>query len=434
MATYVINGGKKLHGSIAVRNAKNSALALLSASVMVAGKVTLKDMPRIEEVYRFIEILKSINVSCEWSDDHTLVIDSSQKLQLEKIDKTASSKIRSSLLLLGSLASRVPSYRLYRSGGCKLGERTVRPHLYALEKFGIQISTTEEHYEVVTSKKLKAAYVVMYEAGDTPTENAIMAAACAEGTTTIKFASANYMVQDLCYFLVKAGVKISGIGTQTLIIQGVKHFKAKVEYHVMPDPLEGMGFIAAAITTGSTLTIENCPIDFLELELEKLSVMGQKFTISHERMSKNGKFRIVDIEIIPSKLTALPDKIHGMPFPGINIDNVPLFIPIVTQAKGRTLIHDWVFENRTFYYLEFQKLGAKVTLLDPHRVFVEGVTPLVAREIIAPDGIRPAMALLVGMLAAKGTSKLRDIYVIERGYEDLETRLRSIGADITRND
>ncbi len=433
MANYVINGGKKLKGAIAVRNAKNSALGLLSASVMIGGHVTLKDMPRIEEVYRFIEILKSINVSCEWKDDHTLVINSSEKLRLENIDKQASSKIRSSLLLLGSLASRVPSYRLYRSGGCKLGERTVRPHLYALEKFGIQITTTEDHYEVV-SKKLKAAYVVMYEAGDTPTENAIMAAACAEGVTTIKFASANYMVQDLCYFLVKAGVKITGIGTQTLTIQGITKFKPKVEYHVMPDPLEGMAFIAAAITTGSALTVQNCPIDFLELELEKLSVMGQKFTISNERISKNGKFRIVDILIIPSKLTALPDKIHGMPFPGINIDNVPLFIPIATTAKGRTLIHDWVFENRTFYYLEFQKLGAKVTLLDPHRVFVEGPTPLVAREVIAPDGIRPAMALLVGMLGAKGTSKLRDIYVIERGYEDLETRLRGIGVDITRSE
>ncbi len=434
MATYVINGGKKLHGSIAVRNAKNSALGLLSASVMVAGRVTLKDMPRIEEVYRFIEMLQSINVLCEWKDEHTLVIDSSEKLHLETIDKNASSKIRSSLLLLGSLASRVPSYRLYRSGGCKLGERTVRPHLYALEKFGIDITTTEEHYEVVASKKLKAAYVVMYEAGDTPTENAIMAAACAEGITTIKFASANYMVQDLCYFLVKAGVKISGIGTQTLTIQGTKKFKSKIEYSVMPDPIEAMAFIAAAITTQSHLVIENCPIDFLELELEKLRVMGQQFALHKERKSKNGKFAIVDIEITPSKLVALPDKIHGMPFPGINIDNVPFFVPIATTAKGRTLIHDWVFENRTFYYLEFQKLGAKVTLLDPHRVFIEGATPLVAREIIAPDGIRPAMALLVGMLAAKGASKLRDIYVIERGYEDLETRLRSIGVDITRTE
>jgi UDP-N-acetylglucosamine 1-carboxyvinyltransferase len=433
MATYVVNGGKRLSGSIAVRNAKNSALGLLSASVMIAGKVTLRDMPRIEEVYRFIEILQSINVSCEWKDEHTLVIDSSKKLTVETIDKKASMKIRSSLLLLGSLAARVPEYRLYRSGGCKLGERTVRPHLYALEKFGIQIKTTEDHYEVRRTKLLPAE-IVMYEAGDTPTENALMAAACIDGTTTIKFASANYMVQDLCHFLVKAGVKISGIGTHTLVVRGVKKFKSPVIYHVMPDPIEGMAFIALAITTHSSLVVENCPIQFLELELEKLRVMGQKFLLHRERLSKNGKFRIVDIELVPSKLTALPDKIHGLPFPGINIDNVPFFVPIATQAEGRTLIHDWMWENRSIYYLEFQKIGAAVTLLDPHRVFVEGPTKLVGREVMAPDGIRPAMALLVGMFAAKGTSKLRDIYVIERGYEDLESRLRSIGADITRTE
>ncbi len=435
MATYIIKGGKKLKGSIAVGTAKNSALGLLSAAVMLKGKVTFRDMPRIEEVYRFIEILQSINVSCEWTADHTLVIDSSKKLNLDTLDKQASMKIRSSLLLLGSLASVVPSYRLYRSGGCKLGERTVRPHLYALEKFGVKIETTNEQYQV-TNQKLRAAYVVMYEAGDTPTENAIMAAARAEGITTIKFASANYMVQDLCYFLVKAGVKISGIGTQTLTIEGVKKLKSDFEYHVMPDPVEAMAFIATAITTHSPLTIENCPIDFLELELEKLSVMGQRYSVTKERVSKNGKFRIVDITITPSELTALPDKIHGLPFPGINIDNVPFFVPIATQAKGRTLIHDWMWENRSVYYLEFQKIGGKITLLDPHRVFVEGPTKLTGRkgEIVAPDGIRPAMALLIGMLAAKGVSQLQDIYVIERGYEDLESRLRSIGADITRTE
>lgn len=431
MATYVINGGKKLIGSIAVGAAKNSALGLLSASVMIQGKVIFRDMPRIEEVYRFVELLQSINVLCEWTGKHTLTVDSSHALKLEKIDRNVSMKIRSSLLLLGSLASRASSYTLYRSGGCKLGVRTVRPHLYALEKLGIQVKTTDDQYQVA-STKLKAADIVMYEAGDTPTENAIMAAVASEGITTLRFASANYMVQDLCYFLVKAGVKISGIGTQTLVIQGTKKFKSNFEYHVMPDPIEAMAFIATAITTHSQLMVQNCPIDFLLLELEKLSVMGQQFTIKNKRVSKNGKFNIADIECIPSTLIALPDKIHGMPFPGINIDNLPFFVPIATTAKGRTLIHDWVFENRTFYYLEFQKLGGKITLLDPHRVFVEGPTKLVGREVIAPDAIRPAMALLVGMLAAKGTSTMRDVYVIERGYEDLESRLRSIGADITR--
>jgi len=170
----------------------------------------------------------------------------------------------------------------------------------------------------------------------------------------------------------------------------------------------------------------------LELEMEKLSVMGLKFKILNERKSKNGYFNIVDIEIKPSELKALPDKVHGMPFPGINIDNLPMFVAIATKASGRTLIHDWVFENRTVYYLEFNKLGAGVTLLDPHRVFVEGPTELKARDLIAPDGIRPAMALLIGMIASKGRSVMRDIYVIERGYENIDERFRSIGVDIRK--
>ncbi|MBD3311464.1 MAG: UDP-N-acetylglucosamine 1-carboxyvinyltransferase [Candidatus Magasanikbacteria bacterium] len=432
MATFVIEGGKQVKGSIKVNTAKNSAVAILCASTMIKGKLILHDMPKIEEVNRILEILSSIGVKYDWLDDHSLEIDSSAKLKLEKIDKDACMKVRSSLMFFGALSARVKKYKLYRSGGCKLGLRTIRPHLFALEKMGINIESKDDHY-LVENGKIRGTEVVMYESGDTPSENTIMAAAMAKGKTTIKFASANYMVQDLCYFLNKAGAKIKGIGTNTLEIEGVENLNP-IEYSIMPDPLEAMAFIALAITTNSKLLIENCPLDFLELELEKLRVMGQEFKLKNKRLSKNKKFNIVDIEILPSKLTALPDKIHGMPFPGINIDNVPFFVPIATQAEGRTLIHDWVFENRTIYFLEFSKLGANVTLLDPHRVFVEGKTDLKARELIAPDGIRPAMALLIGMIAAKGKSIMRNIYVIERGYEDLAGRLQTIGVNIKRID
>jgi len=433
MATYTIKGNTRLKGKISVNSAKNSALALLSASVMTEGITVLRNMPRIEEVNRFIEILVSINVSCVWTDEDTLTVDSSRPLDLEHIDRRACARIRSSLLLIGSIASRTKSYTLYRSGGCKLGVRTVRPHLYALEKIGLSIHTSHDRYDIVHTG-LKGTKIIMHEAGDTPTENIIMAAVRANGITTIKFASANYMVQDLCYFLVTAGAKISGIGTSTLVITGVKSLKKKVTYHVMPDPLEAMTFIAASITTQSSLIIQNCPLDFLELELEKLSMMGQSFTLRRHRQSENGKFSIVDIEMSPSVLEALPDKIHGMPFPGINIDHIPFFVPIAIQARGRTLIHDWVFENRSVYYLEFVKMGAKVTMLDPHRVIIDGPSKLIATDIVAPDAIRPAVAVLVGMLGARGTSVLRDVYVIERGYENIVERLRQVGAHITRTE
>ena len=281
MANFIIQGDKRLKGSINVSNAKNSALALLCASIMIKGKSLLRSVPQIEEVNRLLEVLSSVGVKFEWINNQDLQVDASAVLQMEKIDKKNCERMRSSLLLLGALAGRVKEYKLYKSGGCKLGERTVRPHLYALEKFGISVKSGTKFYEV-KNLRLQGAEIVMYESGDTPTENAIMAAVVASGKTVIKMASSNYMVQDLCYFLNKAGAKINGIGTTTLTITGVTALKPVKEYFVMPDPIEAMTWISLAICTKSELTITNCPLDFLELELEKLTVMGQKYLLLKE--------------------------------------------------------------------------------------------------------------------------------------------------------
>lgn len=418
-----------MRGKVINQTAKNSAVAILCASVMIKGKTVLTDVPQIEEVNRILELLKSIGVVVKMAGKK-IELDASGDLNLSKIDKVSSEKTRSSLLLLGALAARVKRYKLYKSGGCKLGERTVRPHLYALEKFGVGVVSKDKFYEVENSP-LRAAEIVMYESGDTPTENAIMAAVLAPGVSVIKMASANYMVQDVCYFLEKAGAKIEGIGATTLKITGVKKLNSVSDYPIMPDPIVAMTYLSAAITTKSNLTVSNCPMDFLDLELCKLEKMGQKFKIIKKRKSKNGKFEVVDIKIIPSALDALPDKIYGRPFPGLNIDNLPLFVPILTQAKGRTLVHDWAYENRAVYYLDLVKLGARITLLDPHRVWVEGPTEFRANELMAPPALRPAVNVLICMLAAKGKSILRDTYEIDRGYENLYEVLNKAGADIT---
>ncbi len=424
-----INGGKKLSGSIVNQTAKNSALAIICASLMTKGKTTLVDVPEIEEVNSMLKLLSSIGVVFSWQGKGKLVIDTSHPLRLEKMDRVAAEKMRSSLFLFGALAARVKDYKLYKSGGCKLGARTIRPHLFALEKMGVRVESKECFYQVKNSP-LKSAEIVMYESGDMPTENAIMAAVLATGVTTIKMASSNYMVQDLCYFLLKAGAKIKGIGTTTLTISGVKSLKPVKNYPIIPDPIVAMTYLSVAITTDSRLTIKNCPLDFLELELCKLEVMGQKYVLKNKKKSKNGNFVIVDIEIIPSRLSALPDKIEGRPFPGLNIDNLPLFAPILAKAEGRTLMHDWAYENRAVYLLDLQKLGAKVTLLDPHRIWIEGPTKFVPNEIIAPPALRPAVNVLVCMLAAPGHSILRNPYEIDRGYESLYENLNRVGADI----
>lgn len=432
MSYLVINGGKGLRGNIKNQTAKNSAVAILCACLMIKGRTLLKDVPRIEEVNRILEILESAGVKIK-KTGRNILVDVPDKLNLENLNRAASEATRSSILFWGALARRAREYKLYKSGGCHLGERTVRPHWYALKNFGIKIESKECFYEVKNPERLSAGKVVMYESGDTTTENTIMAAVQAPGVTTIKMASANYMVQDLCYFLERAGAKIKGIGATTLTITGVRTLKPVAGYPIMPDPIAAMTYISAGIATSSHVKVINCPLEFLELELLKLETMGQKYKIKNERKSQNGKFIVADIEIFPSKLVALLDKIYGRPFPGLNIDNLPLFVPILAKAEGRTLMHDWAYENRAIHYLELSKMGAKITLLDPHRLLVEGPTEFVSGELESPPALRPAAALLICMLSAKGRSVLKNTYMIDRGYENLYEILNRAGADIKVN-
>lgn len=333
-------------------------------------------------------------------------------------------------MLIGALVHRLSVFQIPQSGGCKLGTRTIRPHLLALEKLGIKIKTFEDHFEI-KYHQLKSSKIVLYESGDTATENTILAAAAIPQLTTIKFASANYMVQDLCFFLQKLGVKIDSVGSTTLSIRGLKEINQSVEYVVSEDPIEAMLFLSIAATTNSEITIKRCPIEFLELELLKLEKMGFKYEILRKYKTKNNFIDLVDIKTHCSKLKALEEKIYARPFPGLNIDNLPFFVPIATQAKGQTLIHDWIYENRAIYYMELAKLGANLTLADPHRVFINGPTKLQAAQVVCPPALRPAAIVLIAMLAAEGASILRNVYSINRGYEDLCTRLNKLGAQIT---
>lgn len=433
MKCFKINGGKKLSGKIAVNGSKNATVALFAAAMINKGKTTFKNVPQIEEVNRWVEVLESIGVKVE-KGNKTITLIPPDNFDLENINVQSAQKTRSVILLISALLSKSKEYLIPQAGGCKLGERTVRPHLFAIEKFGVKIATTEEGFSVDSSQFGPADKVVLYESGDTVTESALMAAAQSPQKTIIKMATANYMVQDLCFFLEELGVEIKGIGTGTLEVVGKEEIKKDVIYEISEDPIEAMFFISAAIVTGSNLTIERCPIDFLELELLKLEKMGQQYKILKEYKAQNGRTNLVDIEIIPSELIALEDKLHGLPFPGINMDNLPFFVPIVSLSKGRTLIHDWAFENRAIYFQDLNRLGAKVSLLDAHRVYVEGPVKFKSAEMMSPPALRPAAIILVAMLGAPGVSVLKDVYSINRGYENLEERLKSIGAEIELKD
>ncbi|MGD8213713.1 helix-turn-helix domain-containing protein [Aestuariimicrobium sp. Y1814] len=427
-----IQGETKLSGSIEVRSSKNAAVALLCAALINKGTTRLVGIARIEEVNRILEVLQSIGMKAEWSDDKSvLTLQRPAELDLAGMDLEAARKTRSVIMFLGPLLHYYEKFELPYAGGCDLGSRTVEPHLNALREFGLDVVATEGFYQAtVKAGPDKVRRIVLTERGDTVTENTLLAAAQTPGTTIIRNASPNYMVQDLCIYLTRLGVGIEGIGTTTLTVTGVPDINVDVEYHPSEDPIEAMSLLTAAIVTDSELTVTRCPIEFLEIELAILEEMGLKYTLSQEYTSNNGYTRLVDVQVHPSKLVAPKDKIHPMPFPGLNIDNLPFFAVIAAVAEGETLIHDWVYENRAIHLLDLSKLGAQVKLLDPHRLTVKGPTRWRGREMVCPPALRPSVCLLLAALAARGESVLRDVYMINRGYEDLPRRLNELGAKI----
>lgn len=426
-----IEGGHELSGEITLKTSKNAAVGLLCASLLNQGVTRFVNFPHIEEVNRIIEVLESIGMQVKWVRGNDLEIRRPQRLKLENINAESARKTRSVLMLIGPLLHDLKAFNIPYAGGCKLGRRSVEPHWFALEAFGVSIFTTTGHYEVSVKKK-PGGRVVLYESGDTTTENALMAAARTPEETIIEMASANYAIQDMCFFLQKLGVKIEGIGTTTLRIRGVSHIKKNITYAPAEDPIEAMFFTSAAVTTNSQITIRRVPIEFMTLELLKLEKMGLRVDRTDRYKAANGHTELVDLTIHKHNgaLEARADKIYSRPYPGLNADNLPYFVPIAGVAKGRTLIHDWMYENRAIYYTEMSKVGMQVELADPHRLYVMGPTKFKSADVVSPPALRPASLLLIGMLAADGVSTLRNIYTINRGYEDLAKRLNSLGARI----
>ena len=425
---FIIEGGKKLSGSVETSRSKNGAVALLAASLLNAGRTTLHHVPKIEEVNRLIEVLRSIGVEVEW-EGTSVVVAPPEKISLKTIDAAAANRTRAILMFIGPLVHLFPSFSIPQSSGCTLGLRSIRQHLWVLEKLGVTIETFTDRYQI-THSALAPATIILYEASDTATINALLAASKIRGTTIIKYASANYQVQEVCGFLQALGVRVEGVGSTTLTVHGITDINRDIEYSVAEDPTDAMFFITAAIATKSALTITKAPIEFLEVELFVLEKMGLKFSVTDAGVSENGITKLADIRIEPSELVAFPEKIHARPYPALNIDNLPFFAVIATQARGTTLIHDWSYEKRAIYYTELDRLGALTNLHDPHRISIEGPRTLKAAEVICPPALRPATIILVAMLAAKGRSTLRNVYSINRGYENIVRRLQELGASI----
>src|SRR3954452_2758967 len=388
-----VTGGRTLRGRVTVKSSKNAAVALLCAALLNRGRTTLRNVARIVEVERILDVLRSIGVEATWDAagrDLTLVVPT--ELDLAGIDADAARRTRSIIMFLGPLLHRTPDFRLPYAGGCDLGTRTVEPHMIALRPFGLQVEAHGgEYHATVTDPGNRNRTIVLTERGDTVTENALLAAARADGTTTIRNASSNYMVQDLCLYLQRLGVGIEGLGTTTLVVRGRPVLDADVDYTISEDPVEAMSLLTAGIVTGSELTVRRAPVEFLEIELAVLAEMGLRYQLSAEYLADSGHPRLTHITISRSELRAPLDSIHPMPFPGLNIDNLPFFAVIAAAATGQTLLHDWVYENRAIYLVELKKLGGDVKLLDPPRVMIEGPTHWSGAEVVCPPALRPAV-------------------------------------------
>ena len=418
MEVFEIEGGKKLAGTIAVSGLKNAATPIIAATLLSREASTLENVPRIEDVFRMLEILESMGVKVEWTDEHTVVI-TPGNFDPGKADQEKVKKLRSSILLLGSLAARFDQFELRQPGGCVIGARPVEAHLDALTKLGVKIEQKEKGF-VIDASGRRSGKVVLRQMSVTATENAMMLAALIPGETVIKVAACEPHITDLGKFLVKMGAEIDGLGTHTITVRG-KEVLHGVKHAIMPDHNEAATYLILGAAAKSEITVENAREDDLDLVLEKLREFGVTFTIEGERITVHPT----------NELRAPLLFIDPRPYPGIPTDiQAPLAV-LATQAQGETLIFDTLYEGRFNYAVELEKMGAKLSVLNPHQVLVSGPTPLKGTIIKSYD-LRAGAALIIAALAASGKTVIEDIYQVDRGYERIEERLQKIGASIRR--
>lgn len=417
MAKFVIKGGKPLKGKIRVSGNKNAILPIMAATILTKEECVLENVPKIHDVLTMGEILKDLGAEIKGLGTERLVINT-KKVKKYHLHPTLVQRLRASILLLAPLLARFGKAHLRHPGGCIVGRRAVGTHFEALEALGAKTITGEEDYESEV-KKTHPANIFLDEASVTATENALMLASTVSGATVIEDAASEPHVEDLAMFLSTMGAKIEGAGTNRITIKGMKNLRGG-KHKIAPDYIDvGTFAIASAITKGR-VSIDGINKDHLLMILLYFQRMGVRYKIKGNTLT-----------VFPSKLVAPKGKIQTRPWPGFPTDLMSPMIVLATQAEGVTLCHDWMYESRMFFVDKLITMGANITLCDPHRVLITGPTELRGKELESPD-IRAGMALVLAALCAKGKSAISNVEMIERGYEDIELRLKSLGADIKR--
>ncbi|MDD3399796.1 MAG: UDP-N-acetylglucosamine 1-carboxyvinyltransferase [Candidatus Paceibacterota bacterium] len=412
---FVIQGDRPLRGVIEARGAKNAAFPILAASLLTKKECTIGNLPLIEDVFRIIELLKSMGAKVTWEGERRIKIKNSQ-IDPDQIRGDLIGLLRGSVLLFGPLLARFGNVKFPQPGGCIIGARPIDAHLDGFKQLGVKI--TKDGNKYLLSGRGSGGAVVLNEFSVTATENLMLFASLIPKKTIIKTADQDYQVQELAKFLKKMGVKIKGIGTHRLIIEGKRQLNGAT-HKIMNDPIEAGTFILTAAACKGDVLVKNVEVDFLELPLKKLKDFGVPCEIS-------GK----TVRVRPWKQLKI-DKIQSLPYPGIPSDLQSAFGVLATQAKGSTLIHDPLYEGRLKYLEELNKMGAEIYFADPHRAIINGPTQLYGRELGSFD-LRGGAALIIAGLIAKGESIINNIYQIDRGYEKIEERLQKIGAAIKR--
>jgi UDP-N-acetylglucosamine 1-carboxyvinyltransferase len=414
---FLIKGNIPLSGELEISGYKNAAGACLAAVLLTKESVVLDNLPLIEDVFKLLKVLESIGVQTTWLDVHKIKLTAGENLDVSKMEFRSVESTRVSVLLMGSLLTRFSAFKFPHPGGDRIGVRPITAHLDALKKLGAEIEAENGFYSFRV-KELKGKEIILKEFSVTATENTIMAAVRAKGKTIIKGAAAEPQICDLGNMLIKMGAKIEGLGSHTITIEGVDELHG-TEHRIMPDLLEVGTFVAVSAITPGEVTIKNINIDDLDIFLDKIEEIGVDF--------ERGE-NCIKVRYSPN-LKAV--RIQALPWPGFPTDMLPMLIPLLTQAEGKSLIHDPLYENRFNYVQELRKMGADIEIVDPHRAFIYGKTPLKGLNIESWD-IRAGASLIIAALLAEGDTVIDNIQQIDRGYEKIEEKLKKLGADIER--
>lgn len=425
MPSFLIEGGHPLQGEVTPSGNKNAALPLLTACLLTNEPVILHNVPNIGDVQTMRCLLEGLGMSIEVLNHHSWRLHARQ-IHRANLDPELCRRIRASILLAGPMLGRSEGIDLPPPGGDVIGRRRVDTHLLALSALGAEVRYSEREFHLNAPKGLQGAEVLLDEASVTATENAVMAAVKAQGKTIIRNAASEPHVQDLCNFLNTLGANIDNIGSNTLHIQGVEKIHGG-EFTIGPDYLEVVSFIGAAVVTGGEIRIRQAAPHHLDMVRLVLGRLGVSWQVEGDDILVPKK---QTLDVKPDVGGKIP-QINVMPWPAFPTDLMSIAIVIATQSNGTVLFHDWMYETRMFFIDKLASMGARIILCDPHRSIVQGPSRLIGETLESPD-IRAGLALTLAALAAEGTSRIRNIGQIERGYERIDQKLCDLGAHIQR--